>query len=168
MTNTPDEPQDPDQPTPSGESGAGQPDDGQRGYSQPGYGQPGYGEPGYAQPAGYPPQPGPGSQPGYPPGYPPGYGPALPVVAPDHPRATTALVLGILGVVLCQVLGPFAWRIGKQTVDEIDAAQGRLGGRGPAQAGYVLGIVGTVLLGLFILYVLFILVLLGGAFMSST
>jgi uncharacterized membrane protein YjgN (DUF898 family) len=67
---------------------------------------------------------------------------------PDHPKATTSLVLGILGVVLCQVLSPFAWVTGKRTLAEIDASQGRLGGRGQAQTGYVLGIVGTVLLGL--------------------
>jgi hypothetical protein len=57
-------------------------------------------------------------------------------------------VLGILGVVLCQVISPFAWVTGKRTLSEIDASQGRLGGRGQAQAGYILGIVGTVLLGL--------------------
>jgi len=84
----------------------------------------------------------------------PGYG-QLPVqFAPDHPKATTALVLGILGVVLCQVLAPFAWSIGKKTVAEIDASRGAVGGRGSAQAGYVLGIVGTVLLGLVILYLI--------------
>ena len=89
--------------------------------------------------AGQPQQPG---QPGY--GY--GYGPPPVQYAPDHPRATTSLILGILGIVLCQVLGPFAWWIGKRTVDEIDASQGRLGGRGSAQAGYIMGIIGTVLL----------------------
>ena len=64
----------------------------------------------------------------------------------DHPRATTALVLGILGVVICNVLGPFAWKIGKNATTDIDASGGRLGGRGQAQAGYILGIIGTVLL----------------------
>ena len=100
-------------------------------YGQP---PPGYGPP----PPGYGPPP-----PGYgppPPGY--GYG------APDHPKATTSLVLGILGVVLCQVISPFAWVTGKRTLNEIDASQGQWGGRGQAQAGYILGIVGTVLLGL--------------------
>jgi hypothetical protein len=67
---------------------------------------------------------------------------------PDHPRATTALVLGILGLVACSVLAPFAWSTGKKAVDEIDAAGGRLGGRGQAQAGYIMGVIGTVLLGL--------------------
>ena len=106
--------------------------------------------PGYGQPSGYPP-PGPGQQGGYPPppygygppGYPPGHG-----FAPDHPKAGTSLVLGILGVVLCQVVAPFAWVTGKRTLTEIDASGGRWGGRGQAQAGYVLGVVGTVLLAL--------------------
>jgi hypothetical protein len=121
-----------------------------------------------------PPPPLPGSQPPPPgylaPGYPPqpGYAPQAPIqYAPDHPRATTAMVLGILGVVLCQVLAPFAWVIGKRTLSEIDAAHGRMGGRGAAQAGYVLGIVGTVLLGLAALYLVFLVVLIGGAFLTS-
>ncbi len=42
--------------------------------------------------------------------------------------------------------------MGKKTLDEIDASQGQVGGRGAAQAGYVLGIVGTVLLGLGIIF----------------
>jgi predicted benzoate:H+ symporter BenE len=70
---------------------------------------------------------------------------------PDHPRATTSLVLGILGIVACQVLAPFAWVIGKRTVAEIDAARGMVGGRSAAQAGYVMGVVGTALLGLSLL-----------------
>ena len=86
-----------------------------------------------------PPPPLPGGQPPY------GWGPAHPV--PEHPQATTALVLGILGILVCGVISPFAWRIGKRAVDEIDASRGQLGGRGSAQAGYVLGLVGTVLLG---------------------
>jgi hypothetical protein len=64
----------------------------------------------------------------------------------EHPRATTALVLGILGLVLCQVLSPFAWLVGGRAVREIDASRGALGGRGSANAGRILGIIGTVLL----------------------
>ena len=67
--------------------------------------------------------------------------------APDHPKATTSLVLGILGIVICGIIAPFAWRMGKRAVDEIDASQGQLGGRGQAQAGYILGVIGTILLG---------------------
>ena len=81
----------------------------------------------------------------------------LPGPPPDHPQAITALVLGILGVVLCGVLAPFAWVIGGRAVREIDASQGQIGGRGAANAGRILGIVGTVLLVLAVLgLVLFI------------
>jgi len=69
------------------------------------------------------------------------------------------LILGILGIVVCGLIAPFAWRMGKRTVDEIDASQGRLGGRGSAQAGYVLGLIGTVLLGLGLLFLVVVVVI---------
>ena len=87
--------------------------------------------------------------------------------APDHPKATTSLVLGILALVLCQVLGPFAWSMGKKTLNEIDASQGRVGGRGAAQAGYILGIVATVLLVLGLLMFVFVIGLAGLGVMSA-
>ena len=127
-------------------------------YGQQPYGQQPYGQ----QPQGQQPY---GGQP-----MPYGYGPVY--APPEHPKASTALVLGILGVVLCQVIAPFAWRTGKQTLTEIDAAQGQLGGRGQAQAGYVLGIVGSVLLilsiALLLVYLLVIVLAIGGAFVSSS
>lgn len=96
------------------------------------------------------------SDPGAAPPPPGGYHPV-----PDHPQATTALVLGILGIVLCQVLGPIAWWMGKKARDEIDASGGALGGRGNAQAGYIMGIVGTVLLVISVLVLLFVVVVVG-------
>lgn len=102
------------------------------------------------QPYQQPYQPSPYQQPYY-----PQYGPP-----PDHPQATTALILGILGLVLCQVLGPFAFVMGRKAMREIDASGGTLGGRGNAQVGYVLGIVSTVLLGLVaVLLVVYIVVI---------
>jgi uncharacterized membrane protein YjgN (DUF898 family) len=86
----------------------------------------------------------------------------------DHPKAMTSLILGILGVVICGVLAPFAWRIGKRAVNEIDASGGQLGGRGTAQAGYILGIIGTILLIIGVVVFLLVLVLGGmGALMES-
>lgn len=74
------------------------------------------------------------------------FGPATPGPPANSSSAVTALVLGILGVVMC---GPFtavpAIVVGRKAMREIDDAQGRLGGRGMAQAGFVLGIVGSVL-----------------------
>jgi uncharacterized membrane protein YjgN (DUF898 family) len=115
------------------------------------------------QPYGYGQQPGYG-QAGYPP--PPVY-----YRAPDHPQAATAMILGILGIVLCQVLGPFAWSMGKKTMAEIDASGGQLGGRGQAQAGYVCGIIATVMLGLavafLIIYFVIIVAIFGGLAASA-
>ncbi len=65
---------------------------------------------------------------------------------PDHPQATTVLVLGVLSFALCQVLAPFAWVMGRRVLREIDAAPGRYGGRSTVQVGHVLGIVGTIIL----------------------
>jgi uncharacterized membrane protein YjgN (DUF898 family) len=70
-----------------------------------------------------------------------------------------SLVLGILGIVVCGILAPFAWWIGKRTLGEIDGSNGQLGGRGSAQAGYVLGIIGSVLLGLGVLAVVAVVVI---------
>ncbi|TSD63645.1 DUF4190 domain-containing protein [Aeromicrobium piscarium] len=71
-----------------------------------------------------------------------------------HPQSTLALVLGILGLVICSILGPFAWYIGGKAVSEIDASGGRYEGRSEANAGKILGIIGTVLLGLGVLMII--------------
>jgi Domain of unknown function (DUF4190) len=93
---------------------------------------------------------------------PPGYG-----YAPDHPRATTSLVLGIVALVLCQILGPVAWIVGGNAVKEIDASNGALGGRGSANAGKILGIIATVFLVLAVIG-LILLVVLGLAISTSS
>ena len=103
--------------------------------------------PGY----GYPPPP-PGAMPPPYPGYPgPGYpaagypmGPGYPQ-QPSHPQATTAMVLGILGLACCGIAAPFALFIGRKSMQEIDASGGQYGGRGQAQAGFIMGIIGSVL-----------------------
>ena len=60
--------------------------------------------------------------------------------------ATTALIMGIIGLVFCQFLGPFAWVMGRNAERRVDASGGMLTGRGEATAGKVLGIIATVLL----------------------
>ena len=64
----------------------------------------------------------------------------------EDSQATTILVLGILGLVLCQVLGPFAWVMGNKELAGIDAGRRAPENRGTAQAGRILGIISTVLL----------------------
>lgn len=72
--------------------------------------------------------------------------------APDDPGAQTSMIIGIVSLALGLMCGvgflgsPFAWVMGARSKRRIDASNGQLGGRGSAQAGLVLGIVGTVLL----------------------
>jgi hypothetical protein len=97
----------------------------------------------------------------------PGYAYPAPPQRPTAGNAVTALVLGILGLVMC---GPFtaipAIVVGRKATREIDESQGQLDGRGMAQAGFILGIVGTVVGGLALLFVIFVFVL-GGVIASN-
>jgi hypothetical protein len=167
---TPSNPQDP-YAAPSGDpyGAAAEPDPYTQQYGQPPYGQPPYGQPQYSQqpygqaPYGQAPYgQAPYGQASY------GYGAA----APRHPSATTALVLGIIGlagIAFCGgvtlVLSPFAWMTGARAVREIDATQGQLDGRDQANAGRIMGIIGTVLL---VLGVLGVVALIGLLVASSS
>ncbi len=135
---------------------------GPAGYGYPPAPGPAYAHPNAAVP--YPP-----SFPGYPPaGYPPaGYPPAgYPMQAPpEHPQAVTAMVLGILGLVCCGLASPFAIWTGRKAMNEIDASGGWQGGRGQAQAGFIMGIIGTVL---WVLGVLFYVVMIVFGLAAST
>ena len=86
---------------------------------------------------------------------------------PKHPKATLVLILGILGLIVCSVLAPFAWVMGNRAVAEIDANPGVYDGRGEAQAGRILGIIGTVLLILSIVVLAFVVVLVIAGIASS-
>jgi hypothetical protein len=69
-------------------------------------------------------------------------------------KSTAALVLGILGLVLCPLIcSVLALVFGYQARREIDASGGRLTGRGNATAGVVLGWVGVVIVGLFLVLI---------------
>ena len=67
--------------------------------------------------------------------------------APEHPRATLVLILGIVSLVVCGLVGPFAWTMGNRVVREIDASNGQLGGRSQANAGRICGMVATIMMG---------------------
>lgn len=72
----------------------------------------------------------------------PYYGqPAYPPV--EHPKGTTILVLGILSLVVCGVIGPFAWVMGNRTLREIDASGYAYSNRSMVQAGRICGIVSS-------------------------
>jgi hypothetical protein len=82
---------------------------------------------------------------------------------PEDSQATTILVLGILSLVLCQFLGPFAWVMGNKELAGIDAGRRAPQGRGTAQAGRILGIISTVLMIIGIAFLLFFVLVLGVA-----
>ena len=67
---------------------------------------------------------------------------------PEQSQATTILVLGFLSLIICQFLGPFAWVMGNRELAAIDSGLRSPENRSTANAGKILGIVGTVLLGI--------------------
>ena len=98
-------------------------------------------------------QPGPSDRPAYPPAYQGSYQQPAPAPYPaygslisnEHPQGTTILVLGILSLVVCGLLGPFAWVMGNKAIKEIDAAGGTASNRSQVNAGRICGIISSVL-----------------------
>ena len=69
-------------------------------------------------------------------------------------KATAALVLGILGLVFCPLIcSVLALVFGYQGRQEVDASGGKISGRGSATAGIVLGWIGVVIYGIFLLLI---------------
>ncbi len=60
-------------------------------------------------------------------------------------RGAMILVLGILGLVICFILGIIAWVMASGDLRQMDAGLMDPSGRGLTQAGKILGIVATVL-----------------------
>ncbi len=75
-------------------------------------------------------------------------------------RGTLVLVLGILGLIICQPVGIAAWLMGNADLKEINAGTMDPEGKTLTQIGKILGIIATVLLALGI--VLFILMMVLG------
>jgi len=77
--------------------------------------------------------------------------PASPQQRKDDAAAVTIFVLGILGIVFCALFAPFAWIKGAsyRTTCRILG----IPPNGLATAGWVLGIVGTVMMLLMVLFI---------------
>jgi hypothetical protein len=100
------------------------------------------------------------------PAEPPNYSSQVPIppnpvwIQPKEPRATTAMVLGIVAIaggMLCLlpfVCGPVALVMGLKSLNAIKA-QPHLGGRSEATTGFILGIIATLLLVLSTLFLAF-------------
>jgi hypothetical protein len=109
-----------------------------------------------------------------------GLGPEVPLTEPElepEPEPTVrtprrqlergsgglALVLGLIGLFAFPPVAPAAWILGRQEVRGVDAGRRHPRGRALGQAGLVLGVVGTVLLGFWMLMGGFVLLLLAAA-----
>lgn len=73
-------------------------------------------------------------------------------------RGVLILILGILGIIVCGFIAPFAWIMGKGDLAKMDAGEMNPDGRGITQGGMICGIIGTILLPLGIVVVVLILV----------
>jgi hypothetical protein len=65
---------------------------------------------------------------------------------PEPSQGALALVLGIIGLFVIQLVAPFAWVVSNRELRGIDAGRRDPTNRGLAVAGKVMGIIGTVLL----------------------
>jgi len=70
-------------------------------------------------------------------------------------QAITALVLGILGIVCCQICAPIAWYMANNERKAIREGRAPAAGEGIALVGYILGIIGTILLALWLVWIFF-------------
>jgi hypothetical protein len=75
---------------------------------------------------------------------------------PLPPRSGTVLTLGVLSLVLCHILGPFAWSMGTEELRRIDNGLAPPHGRSSASAGRICGIVATCLLCFSLLMIMFL------------
>ena len=69
-------------------------------------------------------------------------------------RATLILVLGILGLVVCQPVGIAAWVMGNNDLKEMDAGTMDSSGRSNTNAGRICGMIATILLALVVVGVI--------------
>jgi hypothetical protein len=68
-------------------------------------------------------------------------------------QAITALVLGILGVTCCGLLAPVAWYLGQAELAAIREGRSPGAGQGLATAAKILGIIGTILLVFWVIWI---------------
>jgi len=76
--------------------------------------------------------------------------------APRSTKATTILVLGILGIICCQIAGPIAWYMGRQELALIRAGSVSAQDETIVKIGMILGIISSILLLLGVIWVVFL------------
>lgn len=78
-------------------------------------------------------------------------------------RGTTVLVLGILGLVVCQVCGIIAWVMANKDLPKMEAGTMDPEGIGQTKAGKICGIISVILLALIIVFYVIFFVIFGAA-----
>lgn len=73
----------------------------------------------------------------------------------EHPQAIVVLVLGIIGVTVVPFIAPVAWVMGGWVLRQIDANPGAYSRRDFVVVGRILGMVGTLLVSLIVLLILY-------------
>lgn len=79
---------------------------------------------------------------------------------PEESKATVALVLGIFGI-MTTILAPIAWVIANREIEAIHAGRRSPEGLQTASTARILGIVGTVLMGVGLIVLVVVIGLLG-------
>ena len=64
----------------------------------------------------------------------------------EQHRGTTVLVLGILGLVVCQICGIIAWVMANKDIPKMEAGTMDAEGLGQTKAGKICGIISVVIL----------------------
>ncbi len=90
--------------------------------------------------------------------------PPAPPTSSQSNRALISLILGIVGLLCCGFLAPVACYMGHQELKNIRAGVGDPSKQGLATAGWILGIIGTILLIFSLMWIFFF----GGMAILST
>ena len=69
-------------------------------------------------------------------------------------KAVMAVIFGVLGIICCGLLAPVAWYLANEELKSIDAGRLPEANRGMAQVAKILGIIGSILLVIGLLWVL--------------
>lgn len=77
-------------------------------------------------------------------------------------RSSTILTLGILGLVVCGIMGPIAWAMGSEELRRIDEGLTDPTQRGTVVAGKVCGIIATILMCVSLLFIVWVFAMAAG------
>lgn len=72
---------------------------------------------------------------------------------PEQSQSTTALVLGIVGIVCCGPLAIVGWVLANKELEGIAAGRRDPANEGTAKAARIVSIIGTVLLGISLIWI---------------